>query len=104
MDVYGSRLDALIPWVSQRQLGYWVSRGYVVPRNAGPAGRGPGNGRVFSPAEALVLLTMARLVRAGLAAGKAADAARVAVLVAGPDGSASVEIDPGITVTIGGLR
>src|SRR5215469_13674133 len=88
--VWGSALDARIPWVTERQLGYWIDKGYVVPQDRGH--RGPGGDRVFSHDEARVLTVMARLVRAGLSAQRSAELARLAFAGSGLSGVAVVPL------------
>lgn len=101
MTLSGSALDARIPWVTERQLGYWVEQGWVRPVNPGTRSRGPGNGRVFSDEEGRVLVAMARLVRAGFRPSFAAKIARRAA--AQGSGTVSVDFGDGIKLFIGGL-
>ncbi len=100
--ISGSALDRRIPWVSDRQLAYWCEKGYVVPAASGSSARGPGNGRAFSDSEVRVLVVMARLVKAGLAAERAARIARAAVAAAGVSGEVTVELDAGLRLSIEG--
>ena len=81
-----AELAALVPWLTPRQLEYWIEQGWII---ATPAAGPPAQGRPreFSAAEYRVLRTMARLVRAGFPARVAAQVARRAVtLVFDSDG------------------
>ena len=73
-----AEVAALVPWLTPRQMEYWVEKGWVIPD--GPPAQG--RPRAFSETEKKVLRTMARLVRAGFPAAVAAQAARRAVTVA----------------------
>ena len=83
-----AELGALVPWVTPRQLEYWVARGWILA--AGPPAQG--RPRSFTGPELKVLRTMARLVRAGIPAQLAAQAARRAVTVADGTGTAAVAL------------
>lgn len=72
--------DRLVPWISERQLGFWVEKGYVKTRDDV---RGTGNFRDFSEHERRVLVAMAKLVAGGFAPSKAAMMARKGVEAAG---------------------
>ena len=78
-----AQVAALVPWLTPRQLEYWVEKGWIIA--SGPPAQG--HPRSFSAPEYKVLRTMARLVRAGFPAPVAAQAARRAVtLVFDSDG------------------
>lgn len=83
-------LAALVPWLTSRQLEYWIERGWIIPDGRSVQG----HPREFSAAEKKVLRTMARLVRAGFPAAVAAQVARRAVTVA-EDGEAVVRLAGG---------
>lgn len=70
-------VTGLVPWVTPRQLEYWVERGWII--SAGPPSQG--RPRVFSATEKRVLAVLARLVRAGFGAQQAAGLARTAVTI-----------------------
>jgi hypothetical protein len=76
-------VTGLVPWVTDRQLGYWIERGLIIPD--GPPAQG--RPREFSETEKRVLRTLARLVRAGFPAQPAAQIARRAVTLAGENGT-----------------
>lgn len=66
-------LDALVPWISYRQLDYWFRQGLL----RGTA-NGSGSVRAIEPGEERVMVVMARLVRAGFPARLASAVARKA--------------------------
>jgi DNA-binding transcriptional MerR regulator len=93
-----ARVREAVPWLTRRQLEYWVEKGFVVP--AGPPSRG--HPRVFSGAELRVLAVMGRLAAAGLPAELAARAARAAAELAAEAGAdrAAVRLGDGIFLEI----
>lgn len=66
-------LDALVPWISYRQLDYWCRQGLIRSK-----ANGSGSVRRFEPDEERVLVVMAHLVRAGFPARLASAVARKA--------------------------
>jgi hypothetical protein len=86
----------LVPWLTRRQLEYWVEKRFIFP--AGEPARG--HPRTFTDTEKRVLKTMARLVKAGLPAGLAAEAARAAVLMAGDGAVPRVKLGDGIVIEV----
>jgi len=91
---------ALVPWLTPRQLEYWIERGWIIP--ADPAVQG--HPRSFGAAELKVLKTMARLVRAGIPPRPAAQIARRAVTVAcAADGTCPDGVSVQVALAGGGL-
>jgi len=86
-----AQVAELVPWLTPRQLGYWVEKGWITA--AAPASQG--RPREFTGTELKVLRTMARLVRAGIPAAMAAQAARRAVTLADGTGTAAVALRGG---------
>jgi hypothetical protein len=96
-----AEIDALVPWVTDRQLHHWCARGYVRPSSGGS-----GRPRSFPEQEKRILLAMARLVRAGLVPERAAVVARQAVTRAAAEHKRVYTVrlagkeDPGILLQI----
>lgn len=92
-------VTGLVPWVTPRQVEYWIERGWIIP--ADPPSQG--HPRVFSATEKRVLAVLARLVRAGLPAALAARVAREAVAQAQRyprDRVRGVRLDEGIWLSL----
>jgi len=71
--VIGSHALTIKAGISFRQLDFWTRAGLLTAEREGT---GPGYPREYSDAEARVVVTMARLVRGGVAPRTAADMAR----------------------------
>jgi hypothetical protein len=65
-----------IPGVTQRQVGFWIKKGYLLPDTPPP---GSGHVREWPESEIQVAQLMARLVAAGFAPGAAVKHARAAL-------------------------
>jgi hypothetical protein len=93
-------LAELVPWLTSRQLEYWIARGWIIPDGMPAQGRP----RSFTGAEKKVLRTMARLTRAGFPPRMAAQVARRAVTMADTHGRAVVHLAGGdLAIVIGDI-
>jgi hypothetical protein len=89
--------DRLVPWISERQLGFWVEKGYVRTRGGV---RGTGNVREFSEHERRVLVAMAKLVATGVQPAKAAVMARKGVIAAGEKSVVQLNLPHGVKIIL----
>ncbi len=95
-----AELAEAVPQVTQRQLEYWVAKGWIIPD--GPAVQG--HPRSFSEPEKQVLKVLARLTAAGFGGALAAQVARRAVTAAGSavpgDGRAAIALDADLSLVL----
>jgi hypothetical protein len=89
--------DRMVPWISERQLGFWVEKGYVKTRGDI---RGTGNFREFSEHERRVLVAMAKLVAGGFLPAKAAVIARKGVEAAGEKSEVQITLPHDVKIVL----
>ncbi len=95
-----TRAELAVLGVTQRQLEYWVAKGWIVPSGT----QVQGHPREFSEPEKRVLAAMARLVTAGFPGALAAQVARRAVTAAGSaipgGGRAVISLDSDLSLVL----
>lgn len=84
--------------ITYRQLDYWTRRGYIVALPPVGGQQKSGVPRIWTDREASVCVLLARLVRAGIEADRAAIVARLALREPSEDGT--YPLGPGVTITI----